>query len=305
MAEKPTESTRRAYLAGIGSVSVGALTAGYLTPSDPRTTEIATGTGAAVTQEDPSGEQVLEIVREEFSAPLGVNAVARFEALREEDFESVVVAGKQVAREHVEYYNQEADEDYRAYLENFIASERGLENWYEDYESPTFNSWLEFVIPHLGEENYVYQVASFDAFEPGTNEFKYTFGGDRGYDPENNILTLQGTSFEGFDRSEYIVEFESDDTEETGATLVEFGHQVRMALFQFFEDANAGEISDEQTNQFNEIVAIAGGCNVFVNSSVPYYYPLREHQKMLNNLNRLAVTLSEWGYEPTGGFRLG
>jgi hypothetical protein len=282
---------------------MGSLTAGYLDPPASRADGDAAGTGATVNQEGPSGEEVLEIVRSEFSAPIGIDAVAGFEELRNDSFEEVVVAGKRWVGDHLAYYDEEAEENYRAYLDDFFNSEGGLRTWYENYDEPSFNPWLEFIIPVMGEENYAYTVASQYAFEPGSDEFKYTFGGVRGYDSEENVLTLQGTEFEGFDPSDYIVQFESEDTEETGATLVRFGLQVRKAFFQFFEAANAGEISEEQITRFNEIVVIGSGCDLFVNSDSPAYVPLERHRKMLNNLNRLAVTLAEWGFEPSDGFR--
>jgi hypothetical protein len=239
-----------------------------------------------------TGQSVIDSARG-LGTPIGFGARALYAEYQKNSFETNVLMSNAWIQGQVDFY-EKADSCYMMYLDEMmngggVEGGLGMRQWLSDPENVQF--WDNFIQKNIGDDGYARLIALNGAFGPGSDSFEWTYGGIRRYSADSQMLMLDGAAV-AMDKE--IGAFEEGlSSEAKFAFLVLFGHNVRMAMYDFYDAFAAGQVTAAEVADFNEAYIVAGGCAITSTDSTQL--PLRE-SRYLAGLNYVGVKLTELGY---------
>lgn len=287
---------RRTFLATTASTATAATAGCPTAPGTGGSTATATPTAGV---ETASGREAVRAAHHEFSRPFGVDAVDAREDVAAMSRDERVAANRRWVRDHVAAYDQGSDR-YQAFLEPVLGPGRGLRNWYSGADPPEMAPWMRAVTDALGESAWVDRQAWLGTFDPGSDAFRYVFGGRRTYDVATHTITFAGNEFRGIDPDNYLYSFGPDDATraEMASTLLRTSQRVWEQVYEFFRTFLEGNVTHAKAGSFNGAVALVGGPTVIDAGTCEGCGDEAALRAAMNHQNRFALMMEEFGFPP-------
>lgn len=226
---------------------------------------VAGDTSVAVVPRDarvPGGREILEEVRNR-GAPLGIAALdALADSLETAPLAQVVRAQNRWARRQIEAQRSApARSDPRLLLEPFVAGPGGLRSVFAGAVDARPVPWARAQIGWLGAEGFTRLTAFLVGFRPGSDAFRFVFGGTRRSDPAGGRTVFLGAEVEVPETGDPAVEAAAGAEGEIDSPreLSRYADAVRRAVFGLYRDHRAGELDSAAVGRFNRALVLAGG----------------------------------------------
>lgn len=220
--------------------------------------------------------------------PIGANAPQYFEQLREKPFEEVVRINNEYILAQVSAFRTGSREYKRQLAELMHGSslEQGLgwSNYLTEPSNLGVGGWDEKVREAVGEEGYARLVAFVQSFAVGSDEWRYTFGGERRLDLETGGLRLNNALVEAPELRVRPQRF---------AEQIEFSDKIRQRMFAFYEEFARRRIPQEQVVAFNRALVTVGGCVLAATDNPTHTLAFQRYNVALNLMDQ---ALEELGF---------